>query len=68
MEVYMKYGTAVLAYKYTRWAWKKVVETSLPTRNGGSWSRVYPPWFYGFEPVLLQPGYKVSFYILHRGC
>ena len=58
----MKYGTAV-AYEFTPCAWKKVAETS-PTWNGGSWQRTYPPWLNGFDPVLLQPGNKVSFYVV----
>jgi hypothetical protein len=66
IELYYKYGTAV-NYEHTPCAWKKVAETS-ESWNGGYWKRnVSPPWINGFEPVVLPPNEKVSFYIVNVG-
>lgn len=65
LEVYYKYGSAA-PYEATPCAWKKIAETS-PSWNPGYWKRVFPPWVDGFEPVVLPPNEKVSFYLVNTG-
>lgn len=65
LEVYFKYGSAV-GYENMPCAWKKVAETSS-SWNGGYWKKVYPAWVNGFDPVVVPPNEKVSFYVVNVG-
>ena len=64
LAVYYKPGDAN-PYEETPCAWKKVAEVS--GWNGGSWKKVYPPWVNGFEPVVIPPNEKASFYVVNMG-
>lgn len=65
LAVYYKPGDAA-PYEETPCAWKKVAEVS--GWNGGSWKYVYPPWNdKPFEPVVIPPNEKASFYVVNMG-
>jgi len=64
MELYYKYGNAA-PFEFTPCAWKKVAETSSSFYK--QWGYVYPTWADGFNPVVLPPNEKVSFYLVATG-
>ena len=63
LQVYVKDGEAT-NYEQVPCSWKRIAETSA-TWNPGYWKKVYPPWMNGFDPVVMEPYSKKSFYVVN---
>lgn len=63
LQVYVKDGEAT-NYEQVPCSWKRIAETSA-NWNPGYWKKVYPPWVDGFDPVVMEPYSKKSFYVVN---